>query len=209
MYWTRSLTIALLLIVLSIHSGAAKGVESANDITARALLWTIPEDIASRDLFYGRGGHKNKPHGFYVFLKEDLNGTNPKFDVRDGNGIEWKVKLGLEAKPEIAASRLVWAVGYITSEDYYLPTIRVENMPLHLHRGQEMVSPDGSIADVRLKRFPDHMKKLGTWQWSGNPFAGTREFNELRVMMALINNWDLKDSNTAILKPDHTGNGTV
>ena len=31
-------------------------------------------------------------------------------------------------------------------------------------------------------------------------FTGTRELNGLRVMMALINNWDLKDENNAIYR---------
>ncbi len=31
-----------------------------------------------------------------------------------------------------------------------------------------------------------------------DPFEDTREWNGLRVMMALMNNWDLKDENNAI-----------
>ena len=51
--------------------------------------------------------------------------------------------------------------------------------------------------NVRLKRTEDE-KKIGTWRWRNNPFAGTRELDGLRVMMAVINNWDLKDKNNAI-----------
>ena len=46
---------------------------------------------------------------------------------------------------------------------------------------------------ARLKRDPDDLKKLGIWQWKNNPLQGTREFNGLRTLMAVINNWDLKD----------------
>ena len=42
------------------------------------------------------------------------------------------------------------------------------------------------------------VKKLGTWVWFKNPFVGTKEFNGLRVMMALVNNWDLKTINNSI-----------
>lgn len=35
-----------------------------------------------------------------------------------------------------------------------------------------------------------------------NPFTGTREFNGLRVMMALMNNWDLKDDNNSVYQDD-------
>ena len=35
---------------------------------------------------------------------------NPKFNVVDEDGVKWGVKFGNEAKPETAATRLVWAV---------------------------------------------------------------------------------------------------
>jgi hypothetical protein len=41
-------------------------------------------------------------------------------------------------------------------------------------------------------------KKIGRWHWRDDAFAGTRELNGLRVLMAVINNWDLKDDNNAI-----------
>jgi hypothetical protein len=44
----------------------------------------------------------------------------------------------------------------------------------------------------------DGEKKAGIWKWSDNPFSSTRELNGLRVIMALINNWDTKDINNAI-----------
>jgi len=51
---------------------------------------------------------------------------------------------------------------------------------------------------VRLKRYLDGEKKSGQWRWRLGPFSGTRELNGLRVMMALINNWDLKDENNSV-----------
>jgi hypothetical protein len=168
-------------------------------------LWRNPGDISTRNLFYGPGGQEHEPHGPFTFLKEDLEGTNPKFEVRDRDGVKWKVKLGEEVRPETAASRLVWAVGYFTNEDYFLPTFRAENMPHRLHRGQNLVSRDGSMRNVRLKRSLKGEKKLGVWKWRRDPFSGTRELNGLRVMMALINNWDLKDVNNAIFEEKEAG----
>jgi hypothetical protein len=135
-----------------------------------------------------------------------MEGTNPKIDVRDQDGIKWKVKLGAEARPEVAASRLVWAAGYFTNEDYFLENMQVQGLPPHLHRGQELVAPDGSLHSVRLKRSNKSEEKLGMWQWSSNPFVGTREFNGLRVLMALVNNWDVKDSNNAVYQEKHSDN---
>jgi hypothetical protein len=48
---------------------------------------------------------------------------------------------------------------------------------------------------ARLERS---FKKLDDWSWFDNPFVGTREFNGLRVLMALMNNWDLKQQNNAV-----------
>jgi hypothetical protein len=200
---TRQATfVAAVLLILSASSVAEhtkKQHETHNELAgnAPALLWQDPTDIAYRDLYYGPGGKEHAPHTTYTFLKEDLNGTNPKFDVRDENGVKWRVKLGVEARPETVASRLVWAVGYYANEDYFLPELRVENMP-PLKRGQNLVGPDGTVHNVRLKRYLKDEKKVGEWKWSENPFSQQRQLNGLRVLMALMNNWDLKDTNNAI-----------
>ncbi|MGH9326930.1 MAG: hypothetical protein ACRD2B_09650, partial [Terriglobia bacterium] len=110
-----------------------------------------------------------------------------------------------EARPETAASRLVWAVGYFANEDYFLPRVRVENLPPHLHRGQKFIRPGGIVLDARLKRHLRTEKKLGYWRWRQNPFTGTRELDGLRVMMALINNWDLADDNTSVYEERSSG----
>ncbi|HEY7338179.1 MAG TPA: hypothetical protein VH639_25045 [Bryobacteraceae bacterium] len=161
-------------------------------------LWRDPGDIASRNLFYGPGGSKDAPRGRVTFIEEDLDGSNPKFVVRDEDGVKWKVKLGIEARPETAASRLVWAAGYYANEDYFVPQLKVDNLPRHLHRGQGQASKDGVFRNVRLKRYLKAEKKTGTWAWEENPFTGTTQINGLRVLMAVINNWDLKDENNAV-----------
>jgi len=175
------------------------------------VLWRDPGDITSRNLFYGEGGPEGQaPSMTFTYVKEDLEGTNPKFDVRDENGTKWTIKLGTEARPETAANRLLWAVGYFTNEDYFLPTIRVDRLqPVSKHRRKRvigLVDADGTMHDVELKHHPHDEKKVGSWEWRSNPFRGTRELNGLRVMMAVLNNWDLKDENNSIYvekKPEH------
>lgn len=168
-----------------------------------AVLWREPNDIASRNLFYGPGGKKHQPAGGFTFEKEDLKGTNPKYVVRDRDGVKWKIKLGEEARPETVATRLVWAVGYSADEVYFLPHLRVDNVPAKLHRGRKLVGPDGSMQNARLERKGKGEEKAGIWKWSSNPFTGQRELNGLRVMMALINNWDLKDINNNVMEKDN------
>ena len=171
----------------------------AEETTAEgpAVLWRDPADIASRNLYYGAGGKAHEPQGTFTFEREDMQGSNPKFDVVDQDGVKWKVKMGGEARPETVASRLVWAVGYFANEDYFVPLLHVQNMP-HLHRGANLVSKDGTVHNVRMKRHLKNEKKIGMWSWEKDPFTGTREWYGLRVLMAVINNWDLKDSNNSI-----------
>lgn len=162
-----------------------------------SALWRDRGDVAALNLTFGSGGKEHQPSGKFTFLKEDKQGTAPKFEVVDEQGVRWKVKLGEEAKSETAATRLIWAAGYFTDDDYYLAELRVESMP-KLSRGHELVSGDGVIRGARLERGVKGQKKTGTWSWFKNPFTGTKELNGLRIMMALINNWDLKEGNNDI-----------
>lgn len=161
------------------------------------VLWTDRGDIRTLDLIGGAGGREHQPAGKFTFVKEDMGGTSPKFILRDEQGVRWKAKLGQEVKSETAATRLVWAAGYFTDEDYYLPELQVDNMP-KLKRGSQFVSADGTVQSVRMERYLKGQKKEGHWSWFKNPFTGTKELNGLRIMMALINNWDLKEVNNAV-----------
>jgi len=71
--------------------------------------------------------------------------------------------------------------------------MRVVGLP-RLTRGQEFVSNGDTVTGARLEREGGN-EGSNTWSWYDNPFVGTREFNGLRVMMALVNNWDLKQIN--------------
>ena len=193
--------LAYLALILGLPVATAKEPARADQSAGvkTVVLWRNPVDITSRNLFYGPGGKADQPQGGFVFVKEDLDGTNPKFVVRDKDGVKWKVKLGNEARPETVASRFAWAVGYYTNEDYLRSrNLHVQGMPAHLHRGQKLVaSPDGSVHNVRLKR-EECPKRPAPGNGIKIPFTGTRELNGLRVVMALMNNWDLKDENNAV-----------
>ncbi len=161
------------------------------------VLWRAPTAISSRDLYYGMGGKEREPGAApFTFIEEDKDGNSPKFVVRDAKGVKWKVKVGSEARAETAATRLVWAVGYSTDEDYLMPVMNVKGMPVKLSRGEEWVTSDGTVRDARWERM-DHEKR-GDWHWRHNPFSKTRELDGLRVLMALLNNYDLKDSQNSV-----------
>jgi hypothetical protein len=159
-----------------------------------AELWR-PRNPASLDTLHGSGGAAGQPVGRFAFVKEDKGGSSPKFELVDGKGVHWTAKLGEESRPETAATRLVWAAGYYTDDDYYMPLIHVARMP-RLHRGQQFVSANGSVRGVRLERKYGHTDR--NWSWFSNPFSGTRELNGLKVLMALTSNWDLKGVNNDV-----------
>ena len=108
-----------------------------------------------------------------------------KYRVKDAAGNEWVAKLGKEAQPDTAANRLLWAVGYETEVAYLIPRLTIEGK--------------GTFENVRLEARPKNIDRIGDWKWENNPFTGTPQFQGLKVMMVLINNWDIKDSNNEIL----------
>jgi hypothetical protein len=181
------------LIILALFLALPAFAQQARTTGA---LWSDRGDAAALDLVNGPGGKEHQPGASFKFISETKGGTSPKFEVEDENGVRWKVKLGHEAKSETAATRLVWAAGYNVDEDYYRPQIQVQGMK-PLSRGKEYVSDGGIVREARLER-QDGGKKLSYWSWYKNPFVGTQEFNGLRVMMALINNWDLKENNNDV-----------
>ena len=188
-----------LLLVSADYQAVGKNNSHEQNVRggANVVLWKRPPDISSEDLFYGPGGKDHQPKEPFVFIEEDMSGSNPKFELRDANGILWRVKLGQEAKPETVATRLVRSMGYFADEVYFLPQLRVSGLKT-LSRGQDLISSGGVVRDASLKRKDRAHNKIGEWSWKENPFVGTQELNGLRVIMALVNNWDLKTSNNAV-----------
>jgi hypothetical protein len=201
---TRQILNAFCIVGSLALSLPVRASDAASTRVPSAALWRDRGNIESLNNLYGAGGKEHQPAGKFTFVKEDKQGTAPKFEIVDAQGVHWKVKLGEETKSETAAARLVWAAGYFTDEDYYLPELRIEKMP-KLDRGHQFISADGVVRGVRLERKVKGQKKSGNWSWFHNPFTGTRELSGLKIMMALINNWDLKEINNAIY--DEAGEG--
>jgi hypothetical protein len=182
------------------QESAQKEKEQEKAAGLPAVLWMDRGDISQLDMIGGEGGAKDfpDPNMIYTFVEEDMSGTSTKFRVTDADGEKWLVKLGVEAQPETAATRFVWAMGYFTDIDYFEPEIHVRNLP-KLKRDMHGADPKtGIVPNVRLKLEGEGSKKIANWSWYDNPFSGTREFNGLRVMMALLNNWDLKTDNNKV-----------
>src|SRR6201999_3431233 len=153
------------------------GSKKYHEGTGTPVLWQDPGDISSPDLFYGPGGEAMQPDLSHVtFIKEETEGYSKKYRVSDGAGHIWVAKLNVEAQPETAATRLVWAVGYKTEITYLVPEVNIEGK--------------GTYHNVRFEARPDDIKRLDNWKWSDNPFFASKELQGLKVIMALIDNWD-------------------
>ncbi|HEX6719297.1 MAG TPA: hypothetical protein VF088_19480, partial [Pyrinomonadaceae bacterium] len=181
------IAVALLLSITSLDMGVAKPKKKKEALTGTPILWERPGDIASRDLYLGPGGAAMRPDLRRItFIKEEKGGYSKKYRIRDASGREWVAKIGKEAQSETSAVRLLWGLGYVTEINYLVPRV--------------MIPGKGTFTNVRFEARPDNVKRMGEWKWKSNPFTGTQQLQGLKIMMALINNWDLKDSNNAILK---------
>lgn len=183
---------SLLIIALSLSMTAVavqkKPKKKKAIPTGTPIMWREPADIAARDLFLGSGGKALKPDLSRVTLIEKVKGGfSEKYRVRDAAGREWVAKVSREAQSETAAVRLLWAVGYITELTYLAPSVNIAG------------TPKGTYENVRFEARPKGIKRLDPWLWEKNLFTGKRELQGLKVMMLLINNWDIKDENNAIL----------
>ncbi|HEX8185139.1 MAG TPA: hypothetical protein VF747_10320 [Blastocatellia bacterium] len=175
-----------IILLLSISSVAVAGKKENKTGRGTPVLWREPVDIQSRNLYWGPGGEAKRPDLRRItFIKEEKGGYSTKYRVRDGSGREWVAKVSKEAQSETAATRLLWAVGYQTEITYLVPHV--------------FIPTKGEFTNVRFEARPANIKRLDEWEWDDNPFVGTREFQGLKVMMVLLNNWDIKDSNNKVL----------
>lgn len=183
-----------LLVPATIHpSQKPKEKKDKLDVRGTPVLWRAPSDIARRDLYWGEGGKEMQPDLRRVTLiKEEKGGYSTKYRVRDASGREWIAKVGKEAKGETAASRLMWGVGYFPDVNYLVRRVHVEGL-------------NKDLENVRFGLRPKDVKRVEGWKWKDNPFVGSREFQGMKVMMALLNNWDIKDSNNKVVMRQTTG----
>ena len=123
----------------------------AQQVGTTVALWRDRGDVAALNLLDGQGGKEHQPGTTLDSSRNPRAELLPSLLSKMKTASSWKVKLGHEVKSETAATRLVWAAGYFTDEDYYRPQIRVEGMK-RLSRGQKYVSDGGLVREARLER---------------------------------------------------------
>jgi hypothetical protein len=191
----RAVAALMTVLILALSASAQSGAKEKRETPkGTPVLWQEPADIASRDLFLGPGGAGMQPDlRSLTFIKEEKGGYSTKYRVRDAAGREWVAKVGKEAQSETAAVRLLWAVGYYTEINYLAPRATIPGK--------------GTFENVRFEARPDNVERLDEWKWTKNPFLWTKQLQGLIVMMALFNNWDIKDTNNKILQVRNEATG--
>ena len=175
-----------------------KNKAEKKELTGKPVMWREPTDLESRNLLTGAGGEEMKPDiSRLTFIEQKTGGFSTKYRVRDAKGNEWIAKIGKEAQTDTAANRLLWALGYETEIAYLVPKAKIEGK--------------GEYENVRLEARPASVKRAGNWMWENNPFMNAPEFRGLKILMVLLNNWDMKDDNNEILamRGDPSGEGEL
>jgi len=174
------------LLLLATVSPAQRKNTKTTESALKAVMWK-PVKISGRDTYWGPGGRAMFPNLKKVtFIKKETGGNNLKYRIKDASGRIWVAKIADESQPETAAVRLLWAIGYPTEINYLVPSMTIPGK--------------GTYKNVRLEARPGNADRQGRWSWLDNPFSGTNELQGLKIMMALINNWDLKDDNNVIIQ---------
>src|SRR5688500_14032632 len=188
----NSVLLVAIVSLLALNISAQDEDKMSGPLT-NPVLWENV-DVSRLDLFYGPGGRAMAPDISRVeFIKEETQGHNKKYRIRDAKGQVWVAKLGREAQPETAAVRLLYGLGYKTEINYLVPTITIPGKGTH--------------KNVRLEARPENVKRLDEWKWKDNPFVGTDQLQGLKIMMVFLTNWDLLDLQNKVLRVEN--NGTI
>ena len=191
-YWSVCLILLLLAQPFAFASqdnkDSKKNKDEKKELVGKPVMWKDPTDLESRNLVLGAGGEEMKPDvSTLTFIEQKTGGFSTKYRVKDAKGNEWVAKIGKEAQTDTAANRLLWALGYETEIAYLIPHAKIEGK--------------GEFDNVRLEARPANVKRAGNWMWENNPFMSAPEFKGLKILMVMLNNWDMKDDNNEILAP--------
>ncbi len=183
-FFRSSFLLFVLLLLVTVSYSQRKN--NKTETPGKPVLWK-PVNIRQQNLYYGPGGRAMQPNLRKItFIRKEKGGNNLKYRIKDGSNRIWVAKIADESQPETAAVRLLWAIGYPTEINYLVPKLTIPGK--------------GTFRNVRLEARPSKIDRQDRWSWTDNPFIGTNELEGLKIMMALINNWDLKDGNNIILK---------
>ncbi len=219
-------SVFVLASVLLVAAGAgdnSRDLAVREEILRRAQVWTeplVPIEQARLD------ANPSGPGGFAVsdevhcrFEPKQLGGNTPKFDCKLKSGDTIRVKYGRdnpELYAEVAATRLLSALGFPTDSIYVVTRVRCFGCPpdpFNTFTGR--VGNDESVVfnDVIIER-PRKGRRIETktiegWKWRElvkvDPAAGgasRAQVDALRLMAVFLAHWDNKSDNQRLICSD-------
>src|SRR5215211_4350004 len=164
---TRGVAYLLLAALVLASASHAAAQDKKKRPAGTPVLWRAHPNPSALDLYRGQGGRRMRPDlRRLTFIEEQKGGYSTKYRVRDAAGRVWVAKIGKEAQSETAASRLLWAAGYMSEITYLAPVATIPGK--------------GAFRNVRFEARPETVEREGEWKWDENPFKGTREVQGLK-----------------------------
>jgi len=196
------------------------GADDRSDLLARAQVW-LPTNIASIDITRGPSGRGAFAPGETVtcdFVEKEFGGSSQKFACRISPDDEVKVKFGAdngEVEGEVAATRLLWALGFGADRMY---PVRVICRGCPDRVGPAFGSGQARLVDPAVveRKFRGREIKGETdgWSWSeldsideragGAPVAHR---DALKLLAVLMQHTDTKPEQQRLVCLDERGNG--
>jgi hypothetical protein len=162
-----------------------------------------------------------------TYVPKRITGTTPKFDCRLSDGTVVKVKYGAnpEVPAELAATRLLAALGFGADHMSYVAKVECVGCPPHPYRTRQLAEIlflsrpyewifnsarvrtfDHVAVERKFEAEPIEVGEMEGWEWSDldrvdeSQGGATRaELDALRLMAVLLAHWDNKGSNQRLV----------
>ena len=208
-------------------------VQARDRALAAARVWREPTTPIGKFDFAANppGGWRPDEDVTCRFVAEPVSGTTPKFDCKLPSGEVVKVKYGKangETYSEVAASRLLIALGFGADQMFVVRSIQCDGCPRSPHLALRCLAktrvawpcfvggPDyGTVRPVAHavieRRMPGRAIEVTDgqgWAWfeldKVDPARGgssRREIDALRLIAVLLSHWDNKSANQRLVCP--------
>ena len=179
------LTVLLALMAPLVASAQSKtappGTVEHDDALRRAQVWFEPpvptEDAPLRDNPPGDDSFAHNEEVSCWFKPDFTSGSTPKFDCQRADGRKIKVKYGhanAEIYAEVAASRLLSALGFPADRMYVVGRVRCYGCPADPFAGLQCLTRDAATCTVSMRHLP----------YGGSSFSDVEISEQGRVFLA-------------------------
>lgn len=206
--------VAAAVVAAAVAGPAAQSAEDRRALVARAKVW-LPTDVAAMDLRQGPVGPGSYALGETVtceYFEKEMTGMSAKFACRTPDGQELKVKYGGtngEVYGEVAASRLLWALGFGADRMY---SVRVVCRKCPEAVGGIQRENGDRILDPAAVERKVGEELLDRWEWDEldevNPAVGgstLAQRDALKLLAVMLQHSDSKPQQQRVVCLDAAG----